>query len=104
MSDSDIIDLYKTKAYIIENGDIACGEFAEGRIDALVTEKSVFETAEVWESLTSQKGSRIEYVETNGNYFNTGIKATNNTKIIFDAAQKNRGLTGWLGLLGGDSY
>ena len=90
LSQNDIIDLYKTKAYIIENGDIACGEFVEDCTDVLVTEESVFETAEIFENALPDGYEQLESISfdyvtgTSEPYINTGYNTTDIYQIDCD--------------------
>lgn len=73
LSNADIQELYKTKAYITDQGDIISGKFVEDKAEAIVTEKSTFECSEVYEEIDSAY-ERLEYIESTGTqYINTGI-------------------------------
>lgn len=72
LSDSDILDLYKTKAYITDKGDIVSGKFVEDKAEAQVTSKYNFECREIMESLDSSY-QRLEYIASTGaQYIDTG--------------------------------
>ena len=84
LTDNDIADLYKTKAYITDKEDIMCGEFVEDKTDIMVTEKSTFECKEIYEL--------PPYIETNGSvgYFDTQyIPTSNDYSIEVDVRIKN---------------
>lgn len=86
----EILDLAKTKGYITENGDIACGEFVEDQAEALITGRSVFETAEVCESALPDEYDQLESISfdyaagTSEPYINTGYNTTDIYQIDCD--------------------
>lgn len=82
LSANDIQELYKTKAYITNKGDIMCSKFIEDKAEAMVTEKSTFECTEVYEEIDSAY-ERLEYIQTSGSqYIKTGIYSRDNiTKL-----------------------
>lgn len=53
LSVDDIKDLYQTKAYISDKGDIMCNEFIDGKAQAKVTSKGTFEAHEFYEEETN---------------------------------------------------
>ena len=87
LSGNDIVELCKTKAYISDQGDIACGEFVEDKSTAQVTEKHCFQAAEIHEK--SLNGYELlDYIEGNGTqYINLGIHVGN--EMVVDAAITN---------------
>ena len=103
LSQNDIIDLYKTKAYVIENGDVACSEFVEGRVDALVTEKAIFETNEIYENALPDGYEQLESISfeyaqgTSEPYINTGYNTTNTYQIDCDMEVKVASSNYWFG-------
>ena len=53
LSLNDIKEIYQTKAYISDKGDIMCTEFIEGKSQAQVTSKGIFEANEFYEDETN---------------------------------------------------
>ena len=86
LSEKDIEDLYRTKAYITDKSDIVCGEFIENKIDTMITEKSTFECKEIYEEIDPAY-ERLDYTDAPYNsssvntcpHIDTGIPA--GTKI-----------------------
>lgn len=87
LSTNDITELYKTKAYITDKGDVMCGEFVEDKTEAKVTEKSIFECNETQEKLAIQGFELLDGILIEKNpYFNTGLVFSDvNTSIYVDA-------------------
>lgn len=87
LSASDIAELYKTKAYITDQGDIMCGEFIENKTEAGVTEKSIFECNETQEKLNIPGFELLDGILIEKNpYFDTGLVFSDvNTSIYVDA-------------------
>jgi hypothetical protein len=88
LSSDDIKDLYQTKAYISDKGDIMCGEFIEDKSQAQVTNKGAFEANEFCEDFDISGGyERVEYIEFSGTqYIDTGLAFTDaNIPIIIEA-------------------
>lgn len=85
LSDQEIFDLYKTKAYITDRGDIMADEFIEDKSATQVTKKSIFECNEIIESLDSSI-TPIEYIQSTGSqYIDTGYYwTTQNATIVAD--------------------
>ena len=76
LSESDIVELYKTKAYITDQGDIEAHQFIEDKIQAQVTSKYCFEAGEFYEELYPGYDV-LEYIESSGTqYIDTGYIAT----------------------------
>ena len=76
LSDADILDLYKTKAYITNKGDIETHQFIESKTQAQVTAKYCFEADEFYEELYSGYDV-LEYIESTGTqYVDTGYVTT----------------------------
>ena len=75
LTDNDIVDLYKAKAYITDKGDIMCGEFVEDKTDTMVTEKGTTEALEFMEDFSvNGEYERIEYLEfSEKEYIDTGL-------------------------------
>lgn len=85
LTSDDIKDLYQTKAYISDKGDIMCSEFIEGKNQAQVISKGVFEANEFYEDVLPLEYEQLEYIETDGNaYINTGYNTTNVYQIDCD--------------------
>ena len=82
LTSDDIKDLYQTKAYISDKGDIMCSEFIEGKTQAQVTSKGIFEANEFYEEI-DEAYERLEYIESTGTqYIKTGIQSSSNiTKL-----------------------
>lgn len=69
-------DLYKTKAYITDKGDIESHQFIEDKAQAQVTSKYSFEADEFYEELYDGYDV-LEYIESTGTqYVDTGYVAT----------------------------
>lgn len=76
LSDTDIQDLYKTKAYVTNKSDIETHQFIEGKTQAQVTSKYCFEADEFYEELYSGYDV-LEYIESTGTqYVDTGYITT----------------------------
>lgn len=76
LSDTDIQDLYKTKAYVTDQGDIETHQFIEGKTQAQVTSKYSFEADEFYEEVYSGYDV-LEYIESTGTqYVDTGYVTT----------------------------
>lgn len=76
LTDSDITELYKTKAYVTNKGDIETHEFIEGKTQAQVTSKYCFEANEFYEEVYGGYDV-LEYIESTGTqYVDTGYVAT----------------------------
>lgn len=76
LSDTDIQNLYKTKAYITNQGDVETHQFIEGKTQAQVTSKYCFEADEFYEELYDGYDV-LEYIESTGTqYVDTGYVAT----------------------------
>lgn len=76
LSDADIQDLYKTKAYITDKSDIETHQFIESKTQAQVTSKYCFEADEFYEELYSGYDV-LEYIESTGTqYVDTGYVTT----------------------------
>ena len=87
LSAGDVQELYKTKAYVTDKGDIMCGEFIENKADAQVTEKSIFECNETQEKLNIPGFELLDGILIEKNpYFDTGLVFSDvNTSIYVDA-------------------
>ena len=62
LSSDDIENLYRTKAYISDKGDIVCNEFVEGKSQAQVTRNGIFEANELYEEI-DEEYEVLEYIE-----------------------------------------
>ena len=70
LSDEDILDLYKTKGYISNLGDVNSNQMIENKTQAQVTNKFIFEAKEFCEMMGDFE--RLEYIESTGTqYINT---------------------------------
>ena len=80
----DIKDLYQTKAYISDKGDIMCSEFIEGESQAQVTSKGTFEAKEFYEEIDTPSGyDRLSYIQSTGTqYIDTGVSL--GTSMVFN--------------------
>jgi hypothetical protein len=87
LSAGDVQELYKTKAYVTDKGDIMCGEFVENKTEAGVTEKSIFECNETQEKLNIPGFELLDGILIEKNpYFDTGLVFGDvNTSIYVDA-------------------
>lgn len=84
LSDADIQELYKTKAYITDQGDIMSGQFIEDKAEAMVTNNRTFECSEVYEEIIADY-ERLAYIESTGTqYIDTGISL--GTNMVFDTS------------------
>ena len=80
LGETEVKELFTTKGYISDKGDIMCGQFVEDKSQAQVTSQYNFETQEVCEGI-GDGYERLEYIEnTYGNSysnpapsFDTGI-------------------------------
>ena len=84
LTSDDIKDLYQTKAYISDKGDIMCSEFIEGKTQAQVTSKGAFEAKEFYEEIGTPSGyDRLSYIQSTGTqYIDTGVSL--GTSMVFD--------------------
>ena len=73
----DIEDLYRTKGYISNRGDIACGQFIEGQEAAQLTVKYNCEADQVTEIIDDYEP--LEYIESTGSqHMFTGVYSSEN--------------------------
>lgn len=101
LSDTDIQNLYKTKAYITNMGDIETHQFIEDKAQAQVTLKYSFEADEFYEELYSGYDV-LEYIESTGTqYVDTGYVATstNYTYELDMAPTKIGGFYSYMGFM-----
>ena len=88
LSDNDIMELYKTKAYITDKGDIETYHFIEDKTQAQVTSNYCFEVDECYEDFeVGSDYERIEYIEfSETQYIDTGLAFTDaNIPITIEA-------------------
>lgn len=81
LSDTDIQELYKTRAYITKLGDIETNQFIEGKTQAQVTKDYTFEAANINEGIDGY--AFLEYIESSGTqYLNTEYTWTSEKTLI----------------------
>lgn len=84
LSEADIQELYKTKAYVTDQGDIMSGKFVEDKAEAMVTNNRTFECSEVYEEVIADY-ERLAYIKSTGTqYIDTGISL--GTNMMFDTS------------------
>lgn len=101
LSEADIQDLYKTKAYITDKGDIETHQFVEGKTQAQVTSKYSFEADEFCEEFCPGYDV-LEYVQSTGTqYVNTGYinTSTDYTYELDIAPTKIGGFYSYMGFM-----
>jgi hypothetical protein len=87
LSANDIAELYKTKAYITDQGDIEAHQFIEDKTQAQVTHKYTFECKETQEKPNIPGFELLDGILIEKNpYFDTGLVFSDvNTSIYVDA-------------------
>ena len=77
----DIKDLYQTKAMISDKGDIMCNQFVDGKNQAQVTTKAIFEAKEFRDEISSDY-EQLEYIGfTRTQLIDTGVNFTSSTGL-----------------------
>lgn len=105
LNNNDITELYKTKAYITDKGDIEAHQFIEDKAQAQVTSKYCFEADEFYEELYSGYDV-LEYIESTGTqYVDTGY-VTTSTDYTYEldmAPTKIGGFYSYMGFMTSDT-
>ena len=82
LSQTDIEDLYNTKASICKLSDILSGEFIEAQGEFSVSKKYTVNTEDIEEIEIPSQYQRLEYITLNGTqYIDTGFKANQDTSV-----------------------
>ena len=81
---NDVKELYNTKGYISNKGDIMCGEFVENSSNAEITNKGIFEGKEFEDTMyVPQEYEMVEYIQSTGTqYIDSGISL--GTNMVFE--------------------
>ena len=82
LSDNDILDLYKTKAYVTDKGDMETHQFIEGCAELQITHNGCVETRDVQE-IGNAEYEQLEYIASTGTqYIDTGVYWTSEKATI----------------------
>lgn len=83
LSDQDILDLYKTKGYISNLGDMNSTEFVEGKSQAQVTKKNTFENKTINETVDN-KYMFLEYIQSTGTQYIDTTYVSTSTDFAYE--------------------
>ena len=83
LSDQDILELYKTKGYISNLGDMNSTEFIEGKSQAQVTKKNTFENKTINETV-GNKYMFLEYIQSTGTQYIDTTYVSTSTDFAYE--------------------